>query len=152
MYLLEFCLCFVVVAVVTFTNAGGLGGGGIIVPMMMGLYGFDTKNAVAISNFASSWSAVVRFVKNASEAHPLKNGKGILIDYNVCTLMIPSAILGASIGSIINQMMPDPVILALFIVTSIAMVYLELREYCHLLKTEKSFVAPQKNGIIASRV
>ena len=89
----------------------------------MGLYGFDTKNAVAIANFATPWSSVVRFLTNSREAHPRKNGKGILVDYNVCTLMLPSAIVGASIGSIVNIMMPDPIILALFILATIFMVY-----------------------------
>ena len=139
--MLESCFCIIVIGIVAITNAGGLGGGGVIVPLMMGLYRFDTKNAVAISNFATPWSAVVRFLKNTDESHPLKNGKGILIDYNICTIMLPSAIVGASIGSIVNQMMPDPVILALFILATIAMVYQALKKYCHLLKSERNLEA-----------
>ena len=100
--MLESSFCIIVICDITFINAGGLGGGGVIVPLMMGLYRFDTKNAVAIANFATPWSAVVRFLTNSREAHPRKNGKGILVDYNVCTLMLPSAIVGASIGSIVN--------------------------------------------------
>ena len=137
----ESIFCLVVIGIVTFTNAGGLGGGGVIVPVMMGLYRFDTKNAVAISNFATPWSAVVRFLKNTDVSHPLKNGRGILIDYNICTLMLPSAILGASIGSIVNQMMPGPIILALFILASAAMVYQALKKYCHLRKSERNLEA-----------
>lgn len=139
--MLESIFCIIVVCIVTFTNAGGLGGGGVIVPLMMGLYRFDTKNAVAISNFATPWSAFVRFIKNTGESHPLKNGKGILIDYNICTLMLPSAIVGASIGTIVNQMMPDPVILALFILATIAMVFQALRKYCNLRKSERNLEA-----------
>ena len=141
MSMLEFILCFVVVAIVTFTNTGGLGGAGIIVPVMMGLYGCDTENAIALSNFATPWSAVIRYFSHLREPHPLKNGKGILVDYNLCNLMIPSAMIGATLGSIFNQMLPSPVILALFILASFAMVYQALRKYCQLLKSEKHLVA-----------
>ena len=150
--MLESSFCIIVICIITFTNAGGLGGGGVIVPLMMGLYRFDAKNAIAISNFATPWSAVVRFVKNTGESHPLKNGKGILIDYNICTLMLPSAIVGASIGSIVNQMMPDPVILAFFILATAAMVYQALKKYCNLRKSERNLEAskPTDNNVSKS--
>ena len=144
--MLEFGFCMIVICVITFTNAGGLGSGGIIVPLMMGLFRFDAKNAVAISNFATPWSSVLRFLKNSGESHPLKNGNGILIDYNVCTLVLPSAIVGASIGSIVNQMMPDPIILALFILATIAMVYQALLKYCHLRKSERNLKASKTHS------
>ena len=149
--MLESSFCIIVICIITFTNAGGLGGGGVIVPLMMGLYRFDAKNAVAISNFATPWSAVVRFVKNTGESHPLKNGKGILIDYNICTLMLPSAIVGASIGSIVNQMMPDPIILAFFILATAAMVYQALKKYCNLRKSERNLEASKTTDNSASK-
>ena len=119
----EFILCFVVMAIITFTNTGGLGGGGIIVPVMIGLYGFDAKSAIAINNFATPWSCLVRYLAHLNVSHPLKNGKGITVDYNVFTLMIPSAIVGASFGTVVNIMMPAPIILVLFILATSAMVF-----------------------------
>ena len=149
--MLEFGFCMIVICVITFTNAGGLGSGGIIVPLMMGLFRFDAKNAVAISNFATPWSSVLRFLKNSGESHPMKNGSGILIDYNVCTLMLPSAIVGASIGSIVNQMMPDPIILAFFILATAAMVYQALKKYCNLRKSERNLEASKTTDNSASK-
>ena len=133
----EFILCFVVVLIITFTNAGGLAGGGIMVPVMIGLYGFDPKSAIAINNFAVPWSCATRYFAHLNMSHPLKNGKGIAVDYNVFTLVIPSTIVGASIGSIVNLMLPAPIILVLFIIATFAMVYQALRKYCSLLKSEK---------------
>ena len=141
MSLTEFILSFVVVGIVTFTNTGGLGGGGIIVPVMMGLYHFDAKNAIALSNFATPWAGVVRYLAHLNLTHPLKNGNGIIVDYNLCTLMIPSAVVGASIGSIVNIMMPAPIILALFILATLAMVIQALIKYCKLLKSEKGLTS-----------
>ena len=137
MSMIEFIFCFVVVGIVAFTNTGGLAGAGIIVPVMMGLYGFDAKNAIAISNFATPFSAVVRYIAHLREPHPLKNGNGVLVDYDLCTLMIPSALVGASIGAIFNTMLPGSIILALFIIVSFAIVYNALNKYCKLLKSER---------------
>jgi len=135
--MIEFIQCFILIGIIAFTNTGGLGGAGILVPVNMGLYRFDTRNAIALSNFATPWSAIVRYVSHFREPHPLRDGKGIMIDYNVSTLIIPSAIVGATIGSIINIMMPGPVMLALFILSSFAMVYQALKKYCGLLKSER---------------
>ena len=61
---IEFFLCFFVIGIITFTNTGGLGGAGIIVPVMMGLFRFDAKNAIALSNFSAPCSGVVRYLSN----------------------------------------------------------------------------------------
>ena len=134
---MEFFLCFVVIGIITFTNTGGLGGAGIIVPVMMGLFRFDAKNAIALSNFSAPCSGVVRYISNLGQPHPLKNGKGVLIDYNIITLMLPSAIVGASIGSIVNLVLPGPIILAIFILVTSFTSYTALRKYCALRDSEK---------------
>ena len=135
---IEFVLCFIVMLIATFTNTGGLGGAGIIVPVMMGLYRFDAKNAIALSNFSAPCSGVARYFLNLRQPHPLKNGKGVLCDYNIITLMLPSAIIGASIGSIVNLVLPGPVILIIFIFVTSFTVYTALVKYCALRKKEKS--------------
>ena len=68
----EFFACFLIVFLLAFTNTGGLGGGGIVVPAMMGVYHFDTRNAVSISNFSIAISTSVRYFMNLREPHPLK--------------------------------------------------------------------------------
>lgn len=137
MSMLEFILCFAVIGIISFTNMGGLGSAGSFVPIFLGLYHFDTRNAIALANFVSPWASLVRYIAKFREPHPLKNGHGILVDFNICTLIIPSAIIGANVGSIVNLMMPAPVMLSLLILTTIAMVYQALRKYCALLKSER---------------
>ena len=126
----EFMLCFFVIGVLTFTNTGGLGGAGIVVPLMMGLYHFDVKNAIILSNFSAPCSGVVRYFMNLGETHPLKNGSGVLTDYNIISLMLPAAIIGASIGTIVNLILPGPIILALFIVVTSFTAYTALKKFC----------------------
>jgi hypothetical protein len=42
----------------------------------------------------------------------LKNGKGVLVDYNYSILMLPLVDIGAAIGTIINGIVPDVAIVA----------------------------------------
>ena len=112
---LEYLLCFVMLGASILTNSGGLGGAGIMVPILLGLYKFDAKNAVIISNFSAANAGLVRYLSCLRESHPLKNGSGVVPDYNIITVILPAAIFGASIGSIVNLILPGPIILAIFI-------------------------------------
>ena len=45
----EFYGLFLVIFFHAFTNSGGLGGGGILVPILIAVYRFDTRQTVALS-------------------------------------------------------------------------------------------------------
>ena len=78
----------------TIASVSGTGGAGIMIPVMMGLYHFDAKSAVGISNASLFAASFLRYLHNLRLSHPLKNGRGVVIDYNFCTLGLPSAIIG----------------------------------------------------------
>lgn len=91
---------------------GGIGGGGVVVPIAMLFFQFDAKNAIALSNFSIFLSSLIRFFANAHRPHPLKNGKGLLVDHNLAILMLPLIVSGSSIGVILNIWLPNIVIIA----------------------------------------
>lgn len=129
---LEFVFSIFVLLIVTLANVGGgLAVSTILVPVMMILYHFDLKSAIAISNFAGPTSALSRFVvADMREPHPLKHGKGVIIDYNIATLLLPSAILGANLGSLLVIVLPNIVILALFSLVSAICTALTFVKFC----------------------
>ena len=47
---------------------------------------------------------------NANKPHPLKNGKGLLIDLNMPVVMLPMIVSGCSFGIIANVISPDLII------------------------------------------
>ena len=134
----EFFACFLVIFLLAFTNTGGLGGGGIIVPTMMGLFRFDTRNAVSISNFSIATSTAVRYFMNLREPHPLKSGNGTLNDYGVTLLMLPSIVIGASLGAIVNLSLPGPIICAGFICCNMVTAGIGLRNFFKVRKAENA--------------
>ena len=80
--------------VVFITNVGGVGGGGVIMPVAMAFFKLDSKNAVALSNLSLSIASSIRFILNANRPHPLKNGKGLLIDLNLTSIILPMIVSG----------------------------------------------------------
>ena len=43
-------------------NVGGIGGGGLIIPIMMAMFTFTTKEAIALSGFTIFTGSVARFI------------------------------------------------------------------------------------------
>jgi uncharacterized membrane protein YfcA len=54
------------------TTMAGVGGGPIITPLCIVLFGFLTKDAVAIGAFATFWATAASFAANFRQRHPEK--------------------------------------------------------------------------------
>ena len=91
------------------SNIGGIGGGGLIIPISIALFGFSTREAIAISNATIFGGALVRFLFfSIWERHPHKNKT--VIDYTVARVMMPVVLLGSYFGAIINVIVPEALI------------------------------------------
>ena len=69
---IEFVGCFFCILIVLIANAGGLGGGGVVIPVGIAFFRFDTRESIAMSNASVFISSVVRFILILSKRHPLK--------------------------------------------------------------------------------
>jgi len=80
-------------------------------------------------------ASLIRYLINSSKPHPLKNGKGLLVDINVMVIMLPMIVSGVSFGVIANVASPDPVIIgALCLITLISSISLSIKFRTLLLK------------------
>ena len=91
-----------------FANVGGVGGGGLIIPITMALYQFPTKEAIAISGFTIFAGAVMRFFYQVSDKHP--NKKATIIDYGIVIVMMPMVLVGSFVGVLVNIYLPATVL------------------------------------------
>ena len=64
MFGLEYVGCLFVMLQIFYSNIGGLGGGGILIPTCIIFFNFDTKNAIMMSNITILASALYRYFKN----------------------------------------------------------------------------------------
>jgi uncharacterized membrane protein YfcA len=83
----------------------GIGGGGVVVPLLSVFYSFNFKEATAISGFSILICSLVRFVYNFKQMHPEK--KAVSIDYGLAIVMLPTVMMGSFIGVIMNAMLPE---------------------------------------------
>jgi len=92
---------------------GGIGGGGLYVPLLIIVIGFDTKEAVAISQGCIVGAAIAHLLLNAGKKHPLLEKP--VVDYAALLVLEPMLLSGALIGVMLNGMLPSVVILLILI-------------------------------------
>jgi len=109
---------------------GGIGGGGILVPLFMIVLDFRPKHAIALSNLTIFGGSIANVAFNLQKRQP--NGKS-MIDWDIIVIMEPSTIAGAVIGSFMSKMLPD------FVLTVCLSIVLALLSYRTLEKGIKMF-------------
>ncbi|CAL1373490.1 unnamed protein product [Linum trigynum] len=97
-----------------FGSVGGVGGGGIFVPMLSLIVGFDPKSSTAISKCMIMGSAASTVYYNLRLRHPTLDMP--IIDYDLALLIQPMLMLGISIGVTFNIIFADWMVTVLLIV------------------------------------
>ncbi|MED6124444.1 hypothetical protein PIB30_058957 [Stylosanthes scabra] len=100
-----------------FGTVGGVGGGGIFVPMLTLIIGFDPKSATAISKFMITGGAGATVFYNLKKRHPTLDLP--VIDYDLALLFQPMLMLGISIGVAFNVTFPEWMLTTLLIIVFI---------------------------------
>ncbi|KAG9440966.1 hypothetical protein H6P81_021131 [Aristolochia fimbriata] len=95
-------------------SIGGVGGGGIFVPMLTLIIGFDPKSSTAISKCMIMGAAGSTVYYNLRLRHPTLDLP--IIDYDLALLFQPMLMLGISIGVAFNVMFADWMVTVLLIV------------------------------------
>lgn len=88
--------------------SGGIGGGGILVPLFMLVLGFRPKHAIALSNFTILGGSIANTVVNSRKRHPGLDRP--LIDWDLILIMEPLTIFGAVFGALMGKVLPNIVL------------------------------------------
>ncbi|KAG6643975.1 hypothetical protein CIPAW_08G023700 [Carya illinoinensis] len=96
-----------------FGSVGGVGGGGIFVPMLSLIIGFDPKSATAISKCMIMGAAFSTVSFDFKLRHPQLDMP--VIDYDLVLLIQPMLMLGISIGVAFNVVFADWMVTVLLI-------------------------------------
>ncbi|XLS51403.1 hypothetical protein HN51_012080, partial [Arachis hypogaea] len=103
-----------------FGSVGGVGGGGIFVPMLSLIISFDPKSSTAISKCMIMGAALSTVYYNLRLRHPTLDMP--IIDYDLALLIQPMLMLGINIGVTFNVLFPDWMVtillIVIFVVTS----------------------------------
>ncbi|MCL7044196.1 hypothetical protein MKW94_005041, partial [Papaver nudicaule] len=113
-------------------SVGGVGGGGIYVPMLTLIIGFDAKSSVPLSKCMITGAAVSTVYYNLKRRHPTLDMP--VIDYNLTLLMQPMLMLGISFGVILSEIFADWMVTILLIILFIG-ITTSTNSYSHSLTT-----------------
>lgn len=92
---------------------GGIGGGGLYVPLLIMVIGLETKEAVPISQGCIVGAAIAHFILNVPKRHPYIDQP--LMDYAALLVLEPMLLAGSIFGVMVNSMLPSVVILLVLI-------------------------------------
>jgi uncharacterized membrane protein YfcA len=105
-----------------FANNGGIGGGGLIIPASIALFGFNTIQAIAISNAIICVGAVVRYFGfSIFQKHPEKDAT--IVNYNLVAIMMPMVLIGSFVGVMISNLLPEAVLTIILVLLLFYLTY-----------------------------
>ncbi|XP_006343279.1 uncharacterized protein [Solanum tuberosum] len=102
--------CFIAASI---SSAGGIGGGGLYVPILIIVAGVDLKTASSFSAFMVTGGSIANVVCSLF-LPSAKHGGKILVDFDIALLSQPCILLGVSIGVVCNLVFPEWLITILF--------------------------------------
>lgn len=97
-----------------FGTVGGVGGGGIFVPMLNLIVGFDSKSSAALSKCMIMAASAASVWYNLRVQHPYKDAP--ILDYDLALLFQPMLMLGITIGVSLSVVFPYWLITTLTII------------------------------------
>ncbi|OMO64945.1 Transmembrane protein TauE like protein [Corchorus olitorius] len=104
--------CFIAASI---SSAGGIGGGGLYIPILTIVAGLDLKTASSFSAFMVTGGSIANVMYNLRAQSDKFGGKSkTLIDYDIALLSEPCMLLGVSVGVICNLVFPEWLITVLF--------------------------------------
>lgn len=92
------------------TNAGGIGGGAVIVPVYMFLFNYTIGDSVPLAKATIFGGAVVTLFVNANRRYPNQPSRP-LNDYRLSSFIIPLMLSGSMIGVMLTKIIPSAFIL-----------------------------------------
>ena len=85
--------------------AGGIGGGGVLVPVLMISENIGPHGAIPMSKLTIFGSAVCQLALNSRKRHT-HDPRRPLIDYETALMLEPPTLLGTVYGVVLNRMTP----------------------------------------------
>jgi len=97
----------------TIAAGGGIGGGGVFVPILILLGRFNAEEAIPLSTVLIGAASVANFLQMFFLKHPLRERP--LIDYQLAMILQPLSLGGTLVGVILNIMFPNWLLLLLLV-------------------------------------
>lgn len=137
MHFVEILTIFLLILSSLISTVGGVGGGVFFFPIIIAIFRFDPKIAIAISITSVSFILTVRYLMSIRERHMRRDRP--MINYDVAIIFCPSIIIGTIFGVIMNRFSPNWFLLTLVSISMGA-------TFIETIKKAKKFRDEEKNS------
>ena len=90
------------------SNASGLGGGLLFIPVLLLIMNFYPHEAIPISKIVIFAGALTSFIQNIKVKRPGRNTKAL--NYNLVIVNAPNLLIGTVLGVTLNKILPNAII------------------------------------------
>eukprot|EP00980_Cylindrotheca_fusiformis_P007533 scaffold1561_cov129-Cylindrotheca_fusiformis.AAC.25 len=94
-------------------SSGGIGGGGIVVPVYIIVIGLSPRDAIPLGSVTVLGGALAGFLTNLKRRHPLADRP--IIDWDLILVMEPLVLVGALIGSMLHRVVSEKILMVLLV-------------------------------------
>jgi hypothetical protein len=94
-------------------SSGGIGGGGIVVPVYIIVIGMSPRAAIPLGSVTVMGGALAGLLVNLRRRHPLADRP--IIDWDLILVMEPLVLVGALIGSMLHRVVSEKILMVLLV-------------------------------------
>jgi hypothetical protein len=98
---------------VTLGSSGGIGGGGIVVPVYIIAMGLSPRVAIPLGSVTVLGGSLAGLILNLRRRHPLADRP--IIDWDLILVMEPLVLVGALIGAIVHRVISEKILMVLLV-------------------------------------
>jgi Predicted permeases len=121
---------------------GGIGGGGILVPIYILVMKFSPKHAIPLSNITVFGGAVANTILNSQKRHPLADRP--MVDWDLILIMEPLTIAGALMGAFLNKLLREEVLVVMLVLLLSFTAYNTLKKAMKMYRIESIHLARER--------
>lgn len=123
---------------ITLGSTGGIGGGGIVVPIYIIAIGLPPRVAIPLGSVTVLGSALAGLILNLKRRHPLADRP--IIDWDLILVMEPLVLVGAIFGAILHRVVSEKILVVLLVLLLSAVAHTTLAKAKRMYDAEEKYI------------
>jgi hypothetical protein len=123
---------------VTLGSSGGVGGGGIVVPIYIIVLGLTPRFAIPLGSVTVLGGSLAGLIFNLRRRHPLADRP--IIDWDLILVMEPLVLVGALIGAILHRVVSEKILTVLLVLLLSIVAHTTLAKAKRMYDAEKRYI------------
>jgi uncharacterized membrane protein YfcA len=128
----------VVAMALTLGASGGIGGGGVVVPVYLLVMGLHPHYAIPIASVTVFGGALASTIVNMQRRHPLADRP--IIDWDLVLMMEPLTLIGTLLGTLFHRILSEKILIVLLVLLLSITAHSTLSKAMRMYEAEKRYI------------